>query len=84
MAALYTRITAPDIFRLRSLLTGLFGASLADTAPLRRRISATITPALLAEVAEAHQAGRRLFVVTTNLDAQRGVVWNMGDKPLRC
>ena len=52
--------------------------SLVDTWPLKRLIAKEVTPELLAQVAEAHKAGRRLFVATTNLDAQRGVVWNMG------
>src|ERR1700693_4311017 len=29
-------------------------------------------------VAAEYQSGRRLFVVTTNLDAARAVIWNMG------
>ena len=33
---------------------------------------------MLADIAAAHRQGRRLFVVTTNLDAQRPVLWNMG------
>jgi hypothetical protein len=33
---------------------------------------------LLRAVAREHARGRRLFVVTTNLDAQRGVVWDLG------
>jgi Patatin-like phospholipase len=33
---------------------------------------------LLRAVAIEHAHGRRLFIVTTNLDAQRGVVWDMG------
>jgi hypothetical protein len=52
--------------------------SLVDTWPLKRLIAKEVTPELLAAVAEAHRAGRRLFVTTTNLDAARGVVWNMG------
>jgi predicted acylesterase/phospholipase RssA len=32
----------------------------------------------LAEIAAEHRKGRRLFVLTTNLDTQRGVVWNLG------
>ena len=34
--------------------------------------------ALLAQVADAHRRGRRLYVGTVDLDAQRFVVWNMG------
>jgi hypothetical protein len=37
-----------------------------------------ITPQLLAAVAAEHARGRRLLAVTTNLDAQRGVIWDMG------
>ena len=33
---------------------------------------------MLADIAAAHRQGRRLFVLTTNLDAQRPVLWNMG------
>jgi hypothetical protein len=33
---------------------------------------------MLADIAAAHRQGRRLFVVTTNLDAQRPVLWNVG------
>jgi predicted acylesterase/phospholipase RssA len=33
---------------------------------------------LLARVAQAHNRGRRLYVATVDLDAQRFVVWNMG------
>jgi hypothetical protein len=37
-----------------------------------------LTPKLIAAIAREHGRGRRLFIVTTNLDAQRGVVWDMG------
>ena len=33
---------------------------------------------MLKEIAAEHRRGRRLLVVTTNLDAQRPVVWDMG------
>ena len=33
---------------------------------------------VLRAVAEAHSKGRRLYIGTTNLDAQRMVVWDMG------
>jgi hypothetical protein len=37
-----------------------------------------LTPKLIAAIAKEHARGRRLFIVTTNLDAQRGTVWDMG------
>ncbi|MEP0322119.1 patatin-like phospholipase family protein [Bauldia litoralis] len=76
---LYTETSAADVFRLRSPIAGLLGSSFADTAPMQRRISELVTPKLLAAIAREHRQGRRLFVVTTNLDAQRAVVWNMGE-----
>jgi predicted patatin/cPLA2 family phospholipase len=53
-------------------------ASLLDTWPFRTLLEKQITPQLVADVAAQHQRGRRLFVVTTNLDAGRTTVWNMG------
>jgi predicted acylesterase/phospholipase RssA len=32
----------------------------------------------MSEIAAAHQTGRRLLIGTTNLDAQRPVIWDMG------
>jgi len=69
----YTEYNAGDIFE--DIKTP---ESLVDTWPLKRLIAREVTPELLAQVAEAYKKGRRLFVATTNLDAQRGVVWNMG------
>src|SRR5690349_7824350 len=69
----YTEYNAGDIFE--DVKTP---ESLVDTWPLKRLIAKEVTPELLAKVAEGHKAGRRLLVATTNLDAQRGVVWNMG------
>jgi Patatin-like phospholipase len=37
-----------------------------------------LTPRMLNAIAAEHARGRRLFVLTTNLDAQRGVLWDMG------
>jgi predicted acylesterase/phospholipase RssA len=69
----YTGITAADIFEF-----GGDDAALTDTWPLKKLIARYVTPELLAEVAEAHRAGRRLLVVTTNVDTQRPVAWDMG------
>jgi predicted acylesterase/phospholipase RssA len=73
LKAAYTQITAADIFEV-----GSTGESFVDSWPLKDLIAKEITPALLADIAAAYQSGRRLFVVTTDLDAERSVVWNMG------
>lgn len=41
-------------------------------------IARYVDESVLAAIAAEHNRGRRLLVVTTNLDAQRAVVWNMG------
>ena len=69
----YTKITAADIFEV-----GSTGESFVNSWPLKDLIAKQITPQLLADVAAGYRAGRRLFVVTTDLDAERSVVWNMG------
>jgi predicted acylesterase/phospholipase RssA len=69
----YTKITAADVFEI-----GNTGESFLDSWPLKDLIAKQITPGLLTDIAAAHNAGRRLFVVTTDLDAERSVVWNMG------
>jgi hypothetical protein len=69
----FTAISAADIFEDRQTAD-----SLLDYWPLRRQIEQQITPAVLSEIATEHGRGRRLFVATTNLDAGRRVIWNMG------
>lgn len=69
----YTAITAADVFEI-----GATETSLLDTWPLTKLIARYVTPDLLAAVAAEHAAGRRLFVLTTNLDTGRPIGWNLG------
>lgn len=78
LTRLYTTIRAGDIFHMRFPLAIPGSTSAASTKPLARLIDATVTDALVDAVAREHRAGRRLFVGTTNLDAQRMVIWDMG------
>jgi hypothetical protein len=52
--------------------------SLVDTWPLKDLLARRVTPQLLADIAVEHGKGRRLFVVTADLDSERAVIWNMG------
>ena len=69
----FTTITAADVFEDRITRESLF-----DDWPLKRLIEQRVTAKLLSEIAAEHRRGRRLLVATTNLDAGRRVVWNMG------
>ena len=59
-------------------LPGLFGTGLFKTAPVRDLITRHVDVQMLAMIAREYRAGRRLYVVTTNLDAQRTAIWDMG------
>lgn len=74
---IYTRYGDNDLFRSKGV-AGLLGDSLYDTAPLRRLIERYADDALLDAIAVEHRKGRRLLVQTTNLDAERPVVWDLG------
>jgi hypothetical protein len=70
----YTEISAADVFEAGSST----GESFVNSWPLRDMIAKQITLQLLADIAAAHHAGRRLFIVTSDLDVERSMVWNMG------
>ena len=74
----YTESRDRDVFTRRWLPALVYADSLADSAPLRKRIAPEITPKLLEQIAEAHRDGRRLYVGTTDLDTKRLVVWDLG------
>jgi hypothetical protein len=78
LRAIYSQYSTDDLIE-PTILTGLVsGTSLADTARLRAVIARYITPELLEEIALEHRKGRILFIGTTNLDAGRPVIWNIG------
>ena len=73
----FTTISARNIYFPR-WISFIWSDSFTDTAPLLRLIKRYITKDVLHKVALAHRQGRRLYIGTTNLDADRLVVWNMG------
>ena len=78
----YTTVTSDNIFMsdVWTVLRGVSGGmALVDITPLRKRIDEIITPELFAEIGAEHRKGRRLLIGTTNLEAQRSVIWNIGD-----
>ena len=59
-------------------LSAIFGAGVFKTEPLKRLIARYVDEPMLERIAAEYRKGRRLLVVTTNLDAQRTAVWDMG------
>jgi predicted acylesterase/phospholipase RssA len=74
----YTQSTTADIADAQPVRGLLGGDALASNAPLAKVIASYVTPEFLAEVAAEYRKGRRLLIGTTNLDAQRPVIWDMG------
>jgi len=79
MQEFYTTITNKDIFK-KQLVRGLFGGeSFADTTPLRNKISGVLTCEVIAEIAAAHQSGRRLMIGSTEEEGKRFILWDIGE-----
>jgi hypothetical protein len=74
----FTTMSTKDIMKQKNFLSILLGNSLANPAPLAKKIASIVDEKLVARVAEEHRRGRRLFMGTVNLDAQKFVVWDMG------
>ncbi len=75
----YTKYSTKDVARIRFPRIGiLFSNSIACTRPLEHLIEHYFDEALLREIAAEYNNGRRLYIGTTNLDAERLVIWDMG------
>lgn len=74
----YTQISADDIFRRKHVLRIIGSTSAADNTPLRQLVARYVTDQMVADIAVQNNRGRKLLVGTTNLDAGRPVVWDIG------
>ena len=74
----YTTMNAERVFRVRGLSAALFNDALADTTPLAKIIAHYADEKMFAAIAREYKEGRLLLIGTTNLDAQRPVIWNIG------
>ena len=70
----YTKYSTKDVVRIRFPFINSFTSAL----PLERLIERYFDTELIKEVAIEYNKGRRLYVGTTNLDAERLVIWDMG------
>jgi hypothetical protein len=71
----YTKYSTRDLARIRRLP---FSNSFASARPMERLIERYFDAKLLKEIGVEYNKGRRLYVGTTNLDAQRLAIWDMG------
>lgn len=75
----YTEVSPDKIMRVRALIDIVFGDSAADNSPLWKLVRKYCDEEMLRAIAAEYDKGRLLLIATTNLDAQRPVVWNIGE-----
>ena len=75
---IYTDGEAKSLFSDPNPLGAIFGGGLFGSERLRQSVERDIDDDMLAAIASEDAKGRRLLVVTTNLDAQRAVIWDIG------
>lgn len=74
----YTTLAAKDVLQPRGYLAALFDDAMADNSPLRKTIARYFDQAMLDAIAAEHEKGRILAIGTTNLDARRPMIWDIG------
>ena len=75
----YTTVTNDDIFVERGLGGLIELDAVTDSAPLPATIARYIDGGVMQAIADEYRRGRILLIGTTNLDAERPVVWNIGE-----
>jgi predicted acylesterase/phospholipase RssA len=74
----YTSGIAESLLNTPSIVHAVFGSGLFGNTHLRELVARYIGQDMVAAIAAEYARGRRLLVVTTNLDTQRTVIWDMG------
>lgn len=75
----YTNINPNKVYEKRfTIFAAVAQDALSDTSPLFETIAHYIDGAVIARVAAEYEKGRLLLIQTTDLDAGRPVIWNIG------
>jgi predicted acylesterase/phospholipase RssA len=75
---IYTRFKTGDLGGPRLLSAAFGGPSLIDASGIEKLLTHYVSSELKVELAREHARGRRLLVATTNVEAERQVIWNLG------
>jgi hypothetical protein len=67
-----------DLVKLRPVSSVLLNGSASSTKPAERLLRTEINDGLLADLRQAHAAGRRFFVATMAMQTKRVVIWDIG------
>jgi hypothetical protein len=75
---IYTTMSPDRVFLRRRLTAALFDDAMADSSPLAGTIAYYADQKMFDAIADEYGKGRLLMIGTTDLDAQRPVIWNIG------
>ena len=75
--SIYTNVSKKDILTERIFYSVLLKDAMADTTPLVQLLKVKVTQDMIDAIAAEYAKGRLLFLLTTNLDAKRPVIWNI-------
>jgi predicted patatin/cPLA2 family phospholipase len=75
---IYTSGIAESLVDQSNILGLMFGSGPFGNGRLRELIARYVDQNMLTAIAAGYARGRDLYIVTTNLDSQRTVIWNMG------
>jgi hypothetical protein len=78
LAKVFTSISTKDVVRQKSVFGILFGNSVNTSDRFAEKIDNIMDEGLMAKIAQEYRKGRRLYVGTSDLDAQGFVIWDMG------
>lgn len=81
----YTTLSDNNIYQLNSPIAILYSyinpelqSSVASNLPMKKVIKRLLNQAMLDRIGKEHLKGRRLLIGTTQLNAQRLVIWDIG------
>jgi predicted patatin/cPLA2 family phospholipase len=75
----YTTSSTEDIIKKLPFFKIRSAAAVVSPKPLRKMLAKYVDQETMEAIAAEHRKGRRLLIGTTNLDAGRPVIWNIGE-----
>ena len=75
----YTHYAMEDLVERRKVRNIVFNDAVAESTPMQQMIERYMTPEVMGKIAYEYRNGRRLYMGTTNIDAGRSVLWDIGE-----
>jgi len=75
---IYTTYSTADMLIERDIFEIVRNDAINNTDPLQSLIAEHVNEEVMTAIAAEHRKGRMLFIGTTNIDAARPVMWNIG------